>query len=139
MYMYLGDRGPRPGTVLKVRCTEFPLIEHWGMCYWPDPFTGQPRMIHGMKNDVFRITSRPEFDYGQPCSVAWTPETQEQRIHAIARMELLLGRPWDLFSLNCEQGVMWALTDMPVSQQLNGGLVLAGVAVLVAIGVAASD
>jgi hypothetical protein len=109
------------------------------MCYWRTPFTGEPRMIHGMKNDVFRITSRPEFDYGQPCSVAWTPQTQEQQTHAIARMELLLGRPWDLFKLNCEQGVMWALTDTPVSYQLNGGIVLAGIGVAVVLALAASD
>jgi len=108
MYMYLGDRGHTPGTVLKVRCPEFPLIEHWGMCYWPGPFTGQPRIIHGMKNDVFRITFMPEFHRGQESVVAWTPQIPDERTHAIARMELLLGRPWDLFKLNCEQGVMWA-------------------------------
>jgi len=130
MYMYLNDRGPTPGSVLKVRST-IPVIEHWGMCYWPDPFTGQPRMIHGMKNDIFRITSRYEFDGGQPCSLAWTPQTMDQRRHAIARMELLLGRRWDLLSLNCEQGVMWALTDKPISKQLNGGIVLAGIAAIV--------
>ena len=139
MYMSLGDRGPTPGTVLKVRSTEFPLIEHWGMCYWPDPFTGQPQIIHGMKNDVFRITSISEFDHGQPSSVAWAPQTQEQRRHAIARMTLLLGCPWNLFSLNCEQGVMWALTDMPVSQQLNGGMVLVGIGVALLFAFAAFD
>jgi len=132
MYMYLNDGGPTPGSVLKVRST-IPVIEHWGMCYWPDPFTGQPRIIHGMKNDVFRITTRREFDGGLPYSLAWTPKSPEQGRHAIARMELLLGRPWDLLSLNCEQGVMWALTDKPISKQLNGGLVLAGLAIVVGI------
>jgi hypothetical protein len=130
MYMYLDRQGPTPGSVLKVRST-IPVVEHWGMCYWPDPFTGEPRMIHGMKNDIFRITSRYEFDRGQPCSLAWAPQSPDQCRHAIARMELLLGRTWDLLSLNCEQGVMWALTDKPISNQLNAGIVLAGIAVVV--------
>jgi len=54
-------------------------------------------------------------------------------------MTLLLGCPWNLFSLNCEQGVMWALTDMPVSQQLNGGMVLVGIGVALLFAFAAFD
>jgi hypothetical protein len=53
-------------------------------------------------------------------------------------MELLLGRPWHLFKLNCEQGVMWALTDTPVSYQLNGGIVL-GIGFAVVLALAASE
>jgi hypothetical protein len=132
MYMYLDAGLPKPGSVLRVRST-IPVIEHWGMCYWPDPITGQPRMIHGMKNDIFRITPRSEFDRGQPSSLAWVPQTPDQGRHALARMELLLGMRWDLLSLNCEQGVMWALTDRPISSQLNSGIVVAGLALLVGI------
>jgi hypothetical protein len=130
MYAHLNSGLPKPGCVLKVRST-IPVIEHWGMCYWPDPITGQARMIHGMKNDIFRITTRFEFDRGQPSSLAWTPQTPDQGRHAVARMELLLGMRWDLLSLNCEQGVMWALTDKPISKQLNGGIVLVGLFAIV--------
>jgi hypothetical protein len=139
MAMYLVNQGgPIPGTVLKVT-SQMPLVEHYGMCYWPDPLTQQRRMIHGMKNDVFRITSMEEFDGGQPSTSVWGPQTWEQQFNAIARMESLLGRPWDLVSLNCEQGVMWALTDKPISNQLAGGIALAGLAVVIAFGFAAFD
>jgi len=35
-------------------------------------------MIHGVKGDVFRITSKTEFDEAQPCIVVWTPEIPQQ-------------------------------------------------------------
>ena len=116
------------GTILTVQSTRFPLIKHWGVVYWPDPSTRLPRMIHGMKNDGFRITFMPEFDNGQPSVIRWTPRDNQQQAAIIQRMETLIGKPWDLFSLNCEQGVMWALTDVPSSSQLGGAL-LAGLAI----------
>ena len=69
---------PQPGTILKVRSTRAPAVEHWGVVYWPDSLTGEPYMIHGMKGDVYRITSKSAFDDGQPCTVVWTPETPDQ-------------------------------------------------------------
>jgi hypothetical protein len=35
--------------------------------------------------------------------------------------------------MNCEQGVMWALTDRPVSAQLDRGLLLTLILVILAI------
>jgi len=91
-------------------------------------------MIHGMKNDVFRITMMPEFDNGQPSEIRWAPRNSQQSIAIIQRMETLIGKPWDLLFLNCEQGVMWALTDVPTSNQLDGalfaGLAIAGLVAL---------
>ena len=124
---------PQPGTILKVRSNRAPAIEHWGVVYWPDSLTGEPYMIHGMKSDVYRITPKSAFDDGQPCTAVWTPETLQQAATIIARMELLLGQPWHLTRLNCEQGVMWALTGKATSQQLERGAVVAAIAVSIAI------
>jgi hypothetical protein len=118
-----------PGTILTVQSTRFPLIHHWGVVYWPDPMLGTPRMIHGMKNDIFRVTTMPEFDYGQPSKIRWIPSDSRQQAAIFKRMETLIGKPWDLLFLNCEQGVMWALTDVASSGQL-GGAFLAGLAIV---------
>jgi hypothetical protein len=125
--------GPQPGTILKVRSTRTPAIEHWGVAYWPNPLTGEPQMIHGMKGDFYRITPKSEFDNGQPCTAVWTPETPQRAAAIIARMELLLGQPWHLTRLNCEQGVMWALTGKATSKQLERGGVVAAIVVGIAI------
>jgi len=129
----LEDCAPQPGTILKVRSTRTPAIEHWGVVYWPDLLTGEPQMIHGMKGDVYRITSKSEFDEDQPYTVVWTPKTRQQAETIIARMEMLLGQQWHLTQLNCEQGVMWALTGKATSKQLERGGVAAAVVLAIAI------
>jgi hypothetical protein len=129
----LENYGPRPGTILKVRSTRTPVIEHWGVVYWPDLLTGESQVIHGIKGDVYRITQKVEFDDGQPCTAVWTPKNPRQAASIIARMELLLGQPWHLTRLNCEQGVMWALTGKATSKQLERGGVVAAIVVGIAI------
>jgi len=128
-------RTPTPGSVLRVR-TRNPLVEyHYGVAAWPDRLTGAARVIHGIKGDVFRVTSLAYFEDGLPYEEFWIPQSREQASYVIERMESFLGKPWDLFTQNCEHGAFYALTGEATSPQLTravqtvliiGGLIFLG-------------
>jgi hypothetical protein len=127
----------RPGTVLTVRSTRFPLILHWGVVgYGRDP-QGCPRVWHSQKSDTLRCTDFEFFSGGQQCNIERVLDRQ-QASRAISRLQSKEGLPWHLTQANCEMVVRWAVEDNPVSKQLGVG-VLAVFATVVGILIYSSD
>lgn len=116
-----------PGSVLKVWSRRY-LCWHKGMADWPDPITGETRVIHSEKGSFVRTTSFAEFAKGEQVYILWTPQTMEQQNAALQRMHSLDGKPYNLFMANCEHVVNWAVTGKSFSEQLAlGALIAAGV------------
>ncbi len=81
-----------------------------------------------------RTTSLSEFAHGETVYILWTPQTLEQQEAALQRMHLLDGKPYDLFVLNCEHVVNWAVTGKSFSEQLTFGILIAAGLAAVAVG-----
>jgi len=119
-----------PGSVVKVWSRRY-CFWHKGMVDWPDPFTGEQRVIHSEKRQFVRTTSLTEFAAGETVHVLWVPQTWDQQNAALERMHSLDGKPYDLFVANCEHVVNWAVTGKSYSEQLGlAAMIAAGVAVV---------
>jgi len=119
-----------PGSVVKVWSRHY-CFWHKGMVDWPDPFTGEQRVIHSEKGQFVRTTSLAEFAAGEMVHILWVPQTWDQQNSALQRMHSLDGKPYDLFIANCEHVVNWAITGKSYSEQLGlAALIAAGLAVV---------
>jgi hypothetical protein len=114
-----------PGTILKVRSTRFPAIDHYGGVDWYLDDAGRPAIWHAPKNDVFRCTAYAEFSSSEIPEVVWIPRSYEQQVAATERFKALEGTPWNLFRTNCEQQIRWAIEGTPYSTQLGAGILIA--------------
>ena len=121
-----------PGSVVKVWSRRYNFW-HKGMVDWPDPLTGEQRVIHSDKGNFVRTTSLPEFAAGEMVHILWVPQTCEQQNSALQRMHSLDGKPYDLFVANCEHVVNWAMTGKSYSEQLGLTAVLAAGLTVVAL------
>ena len=101
------------------------------MVDWPDPLTGEQRVIHSEKGTFVRTASLSEFAAGEMVHILWVPQTSEQQNSALQRMHSLDGKPYDLFVANCEHVVNWAVTGKSFSEQLGlAAVVVAGLTVV---------
>jgi len=119
-----------PGSVVKVWSRRY-CFWHKGMVDWPDPFTGEQRVIHSEKAQFVRTTFLAEFAAGEMVHILWVPQTWDEQNSALQRMHGLDGKPYDLFIANCEHVVNWAITGKSYSEQLGlAALIAAGLAVV---------
>lgn len=123
----------KPGTVLKVRSTSFPLVMHWGVVGFGRDTKGYPLVWHSQKSDILRCTPFEEFSAGQSCELGWVPQNENQAPLIIRRLQSKAGLPWHLTQANCEMVVRWAVEDKPVSYQL----IIAFVAAILVVGIVA--
>jgi hypothetical protein len=123
------------GTIRRVRITQFPLVQHWGVEGWYRDENGQPTMRHAQKNDILRCTSYAEFSSGQPSEIVWTPQDFAQGAWVVQRLESKEGLRWNLATANCEQIVRWAVEGRAHSDQLAFGVAacLVGAIAIVAL------
>jgi Lecithin retinol acyltransferase len=121
-----------PGSVVKVWSRRYHFW-HKGMVDWPDPLTGEQRVIHSEKGNFVRTTSLSEFAAGEMVHILWAPQTWEQQNSALQRMHSLDGKPYDLLIANCEHVVNWAVTGKSFSEQLAQGAVVAAGLTVVAL------
>jgi hypothetical protein len=128
----------KPGTVLRVRSLQFPVVMHWGVVGYGKDSQGYPRVWHSQKSDVLRCTDFEEFSAGQACEILWVPQNAQQAHRAIGRLKSREGLRWHLTQANCEMVARWAVEGRAVSHQLGvGTLAVLGIVVFVAF--AASD
>src|SRR5258707_7750535 len=78
----------RPGTVLTVPSTRFPLVQHWGVVGYGRDSKGYPRVWHSQKSDTLRCTDFEFFSAGQQCNIERVLERQ-QAGRAIMRLRNL--------------------------------------------------
>jgi hypothetical protein len=124
----------KPGTVLRVRSLQFPVVMHWGVVGYGRDAQGYPRVWHSQKSDTLRSTDFEEFSFGQPCEILWVAENAQQAHLVIARLKSKEGLRWHLTQANCEMVVRWAVEGKAVSHQLGfGTLAVLGIAAFVAI------
>jgi len=107
-----------PGSVVKVWSRRYHFW-HKGMIDWPDPLTGEQRVIHSEKGNFVRTTSLSDFAAGEMVHILWVPQTWDQQDAALQRMHSLDGEPYDLFVANCEHVVNWAITGKSFSEQVG--------------------
>jgi hypothetical protein len=124
----------RPGTVLRVRSLQFPVVMHWGVVGYGRDVQGYPRIWHSQKSDTLRSTDFAEYSVGQHCEILWVPENAQQGHGVIERLKSKEGLRWHLTQANCEMVVRWAVEGKPVSDQLGlGTLAVLGIVAIVAI------
>jgi hypothetical protein len=123
-----------PGTVLRVRSLQLPMVMHWGVVGYGRDDQGYPVVWHSQKSDTLRCTPFEEFSAGQSCEILWVPDDDEQAHRVIQRLESEEGLRWHLTQANCEMVVRWAVEGRAVSDQLGAGLVgVLGIVVVVAL------
>lgn len=127
----------RPGTVLTVPSTRFPLVQHWGVIGYGRDSKGYPRVWHSQKSDTLRCTDFEFFCSGQHCTIDRVLDRQQAR-RAISRLQSKEGLPWHLTQANCEMVVRWAVEEQPRSKQLEVGA-LAVLATVVGIAIFSSE
>jgi len=125
------DASQLAGRIRRVPST-IPGVWHWGVEGWSRDVNGEPTIWHAEKNDVLRCTTYAEFSCGQPSEILWTPQTYEQQVSVIQRLQSIEGLPWNLATANCEQVVRWAVEGRAHSEQLTAGIAIVGVVGLVA-------
>jgi len=123
-----------PGRIRVVPIPEWPGLWHWGLEDWHKDGPGMPMMWHSPKGGRVSCTAYVDFDRGSQFSrFLWTPETYEQQVSVLQRIESIQGLPWHLTAANCEQVVRWAVEGKPRSMQLEVGFFTAvGAALLLA-------
>ena len=121
-----------PGSVVRVWSRRYGFW-HKGMVDWPDPLTGEQRVIHSEKGQFVRTTSLSEFAVAETVHVLWVPHTWDQQNSALQRIHSLEGKPYDLFLANCEHVVNWAVTGKSFSEQLGLAAVVAAGLTVVAL------
>jgi hypothetical protein len=123
----------RPGTVLRVRSVQFPVVMHWGVVGYGRDVHGYPLIWHSQKSDTLRCTEFGEFSAGQACEILWVPEDALQAHQVIQRLQSKEGLRWHLTQANCEMVARWAVENRAVSDQLGIGMAaVLGIVVLVA-------
>ncbi len=124
----------KPGTVLRVRSVQFPLVMHWGAVGYGRDAQGYPRVWHSQKSDTLRCTDFEEFSACQSCEILWVPENAQLAHRVIERLKSKEGLRWHLTQANCEMVVRWAVEGEAVSRQLGfGTLAVLGIVAFVAI------
>lgn len=124
----------KPGTVLRVRSVQFPVVMHWGVVGYGGDAQGCPRVWHSQKSDTLRCTEFEKFSAGQSCEILWVPENAQLAHRVIERLKSKEGLRWHLTQANCEMVVRWAVEGKAVSHQLGfGTLAVLGIVVVVAI------
>jgi hypothetical protein len=124
----------RPGTVLRVRSLQFPVVMHWGVVGYGRDAQGHLRVWHSQKSDTLRCTGFEEFSAGQSCEILRVPANPEEAHRVIQRLRSKKGLRWHLTQANCEMVVRWAVEGRAVSHQLGfGALAVIGIVAVVAI------
>jgi hypothetical protein len=126
------DTSHVPGRIRRVQS---PIlgIWHWGVEGWERDVNNEPTIWHAQKNDVLRCTIHVGFSGGQPSEILWTPQTYEQQLSVIDRLQSIEGLPWNLATANCEQVVRWAVEGRAHSEQLTTGVAIVSVVGVVAL------
>jgi hypothetical protein len=117
-----------PGTVLVLE-SNFPGALHFLMVEYLDFNTGIEWAIHNMPGVGVTWVPLDEAIAGKRVKACIVPSNPEE---AIARMQSLIGHPYDLIQANCEHVIRWAVTGVWESKQVSGvmiALLIAGAAV----------
>jgi len=116
-----------PGGVLRVYSRRYG-VWHCGILTW---LYGMPMVMHGSKErGRFALTTYEEFADGQPAQYTWLPESLEIQQAVLSRATSLLGKPFNLFTANCEDDVNWIVTGVARSPQREQAVTMAIVVVL---------
>ena len=96
---------------------------------------GPVMLIDNAKADGISRRTLEEVAAGDPVEIVARPQSAEHANHIVERAYSQIGKPYDLFSQNCEHFSNWCYDGMPRSLQLQGfGLLAAVVAGLVILG-----
>lgn len=93
-------------------------------------------IIHNVKNDGVTITTLEEFSQGNPISIHRRPSSPQHTEFVLATAEANIGKPYLLFSQNCEHFCWYCYTQQKKSEAVEA-LVRMG-AVLGAVGLFAA-
>jgi hypothetical protein len=96
-----------------------------------EPVSGTQTVVHNTKGKGVQHTTLGEFSDGQPIEVRQIPRSYGDGNTILWRAKSQIGKPYDLFSANCEHFVNWAIEGTPRSEQLAfvvvASLVIGGV------------
>jgi hypothetical protein len=123
-----GSLGHYPtGAIIKVPSGWGPY--HYGIV--AESILGTQTVVHNTKGKGVQHTTLNEFSDGQPIEVKLTPRSYGDGNTVLRRAKSQIGKPYDLFSANCEHFVNWASEGTPRSEQLAfvvvASLVIGGV------------
>lgn len=115
------------GTKIRVPSGWGPY--HYGIV--AEPTLGAQTVVHNTKGKGVQRTTLEEFSGSQPIEVRQTPRSYGDGNTILLRAKSQIGKPYDLFSANCEHFVNWAIEGTPRSEQLAfvvvASLVIGGV------------
>lgn len=105
---------------------------HYGIVFYNSQ--GHPLVIHNLPERGVVCTTLEEFSGGQPIETTWKPRPGEGMQYA-RKAYNQIGKPYDLFSANCEHFANWVVSGVPSSEQVQiviFSLFLVGVVALIA-------
>jgi hypothetical protein len=102
------------GTKIRVPSGWGPY--HYGIV--AEPILGNQMVVHNTKGKGIQCTTMSEFSGGQLIEVVWTPQSIWDGNAILRRAKSKIGKPYDLFSANCEHFVNWAIQGNAHSEQL---------------------
>lgn len=116
-----------PAGVLRVYSRRYG-VWHYGILTW---LYGMPMVMHGSKDrGRFALTTYEEFAEGQPAQYTWLPKSLETQRAVLSRATILLGKPFNLFTANCEDDVNWIVSGVARSPQREQAAAMAIVVAL---------
>jgi hypothetical protein len=115
------------GAIIRVASGWGPY--HYGIV--AEPTLGTQTVVHNTKGKGVQHTTLDEFSDGRPIEVRRIPRSYGDGDTVLRRAKSQIGKPYDLFSANCEHFVNWAIEGTPGSEQLAfvavASLVIGGV------------
>ena len=102
---------------------------HYGIV--AEPVSGTQTVVHNTKGKGVQHTTLEEFSGGQIIEIVRAPQSFRDVNIILRRAKSQIGKPYDLFSANCEHFVNWVIEETPRSEQLAfvvvASLVIGGV------------
>jgi hypothetical protein len=100
------------------------IVFHHGIVsgFWLNPATNTWSVVvtHTIQHYGVVATSLEEFCQGRPIEILTEPSSPEHQKMVLATAEVNIGRPYNLFSANCEHFASHCYTHKSESPQLRG-------------------